>query len=378
MKTRLLVIAILASAFVVACEQGDIGIFASIEQEELIKKGNLNENATVLGMTRRGSTYYAGLAGGVYSRAAGSGDNISWDGPISRPAGYADYVTDLVKLGDTIYVSFVDNNGQSFGLFALDTNDSWSDNLYGDAQITRLHVANDRLFASVLDDPANRLVHIDPSSGSTTQVIDNAGGAILDGIYDSDAGYYVFITSSRVYAGTDPTGTFSEATLPTKWTESGAPSSDLAGIHFDVDGQNTYVSQNTGSIYLHNGSSWNNRQVPASDGRPTDFAEFPKLNGERTGLVVGLSLIDDSPGGYVEILDTESGDATLSDMELPGGNNYQAAQLGDASVQEFFVDTDTGESPELLFAMTYGSGLWRARYADADGNPQTHPFWSWE
>jgi hypothetical protein len=374
MNARYLAIALITAFLVLSCEQGEIGIFSSIEQEELIKKGNLSENAAPVGMTRRGNTYYVALAGGIYQRdAREDGADIDWDGPADPPSGLGSnpYILDMVDFDGTIYVSYVSDDGREHGLFTYDPgNESWSDNLYADKQITRLlpidtdgdGTAN-QLFASAGDTAPFSLLR------EQVEVVSDAGTRIADGTHDGTE--YIFISSSAVYSGTDVSAGGLSKGVPSSWSGDSAPgSSGLSGILYDPVEGHVFVGSSNGTIYRYDGADWNSAGMPDSD-RPTDFAVFEEIDGDARGVVVGVSLLSDSSGGYLEIPGSN-----LDNLDGPTGANYDSAEVDDAAIQEFYVDSNA--DPQLLFALTGGTGLWRARYATSGGAPQDEPFWSWE
>ncbi len=96
------------------------------------------------------------------------------------------------------------------------------------------------------------------------------------------------------------------------------------------------------------------------DRKYTDIA-YVDFGAEFNGLVVGLDVTGTSAGGYYEVDDGLGTDR-------PDGDNYRAADISDASIHSFYVDTDN----DTLFALTYGGGLWSATYEKGE------PEWSWE
>jgi hypothetical protein len=106
------------------------------------------------------------------------------------------------------------------------------------------------------------------------------------------------------------------------------------------------------------GTSWT-VEVDDDDRRYTDpaYLEFPGF----TGLVLGLDTRETSDGGYYEV-------SADNGTRRPSGDNYNAADIEDAAIHRFFVDSTSNR----LFALTYGTGLWSASYDIAD------PEWKWE
>ncbi|MGM0673176.1 MAG: hypothetical protein ACQETQ_00635, partial [Spirochaetota bacterium] len=152
-------------------------------------------------------------------------------------------------------------------------------------------------------------------------------------------------------------------------SESGAPprKGDYGGITYSPTETRLYVTTERGRIsYSEDGGSNWTTENHDDDRRYTDpayldAADFPEFLDGNGGLVVGLDTRDQSSGGYYEM------NSGLS-ASRPDGDNYDAADIADASIHSFFVDTDNN----TLFALTNGSGLWRADYTEPE------PEWKWE
>jgi hypothetical protein len=393
---------------ITACERGSVGIFASLEREELIKKGNLPENAAVTGMVRvvpagGGSAKYYASLGSVFTREAGAKDSPNWD-RIDAPGAMGDgsNALDIASIdpdgsggaAPEVYVSFGDVDGTDFGLFRLETgNDSWTNTGYDRGQVVELisvdanqDDVDDELYAVTKDGENYDLVYQpqqeDPDGdggGYGEVVIDNAT-RIVDGTWDRAGSRYVFITRTDIYTGGSGGGNApSLSGQPASNFDSTFDASEnLAGILYDPGAGSDrpgglYIASAKGVIYFNDGSGWTKSNRTSSSAY-TDLAVFPQLDGTETGggVVVGLSNTDqDADTGYRELPG-----CTVDTIEDPSGNNYLSGDISDVTVSGFFADRNT--DPNLLFAFTEGRGLWRARYADKNGNLQQDPFWSWE
>jgi hypothetical protein len=381
---------------ITACERGSVGIFASLEREELIKKGNLPENAPVTGMVRvapgSGSAKYYASLGSVFTREAGAKDSPNWD-RIDAPGAMGDGATalDIAALGDTVYVSYTGVDGDDFGLFELDTsNDSWTNTGYDRGQVVELITldgdqnGSDELYA-VTEDGTNKYDLVygpqrDPDGdGNPGQTIIDDTTRIVDGSYDGVSGEVIFISSTKIYSGAAPTS-LNSGESPDSFDPGNImdANEDLAGILYDPGAGSDrpgglYIASAKGVIYFNDGSGWTKSNQTSSSAY-TDLAVFPQLDGTETGgVVVGLSNTgQDADTGYREL----PGGGVNDIAEPAPKSNYLSGDISNATVSGFYVDDET--SPNLLFAFTEGRGLWRARYADKNGNLQKDPFWSWE
>ena len=350
-------------------DRGDVGIFASIEREEKIEKSNLPEVSTAGSMvyddTSGQEKYYVAL-GQLYSRGRTSND---WN-DVNHPSGYKDgHTLDIVSVNGTIYVAFFDTQSTKSELFELNSFGSsvWNPGKEISELIgidTTGDGANDQLFAVTVE--SNKLDYelvYAPGNNEGTQnvVLDSSDNLslVLDGTYDTAGGAYLFVTTGQLYRGTS------------------AGASDLAPVNgpFANYGGTTFVSDTFGTFgpnwllvtskkgdiaYSDDGGSTWTTNTGDNDRRYTDIAYLDGFPGF-TGLVVGMDTRLTSSGGYYEVDDSLG-------TSKPDADNYRAADISDASIHSFYVDSDN----DTLFALTYGAGLWSATY---DGG---EPEWSWE
>lgn len=345
-------------------ERGDVGIFASIEREEKIEKSNLPEVATAGSVVydAASQSYYVAL-GQLFSRSA---DGNEWD-EVDHPGGYADgHTLDILEVAGNIYVAFFDTASTKSELYRLDTNnDSYTKVWNPGKEISELISLDtsgdgtpDELFAVTVE--SNKLDYdlvFAPGgvAGTETLALDDVP-RIIDGTYDTNGNTYLFVAASMLYDGTTPGTDFAELTT--------RPFATYGGATFVADNfgsaNRIYVSSLRGQLAYSTdgGSSWTSASND-DDRRYTDIAylSFPGFQ----GLVVGLETLQTSSGGYYEV-------SSSLGTSRPDGENYGAADISDAAIHGFYVDTTN----ETLFALTNGFGLWSAKY-DTD-----EPEWAWE
>lgn len=375
-------------------ERGDVGIFASIEREEKVEKANLPEVSTAGSMIYHQDTdrYYVAL-GRLYERGR---DDTDWD-EVDFPSDYDDgHTLDIVALdedGDdededisgteTVYVAMFDTDSTKAELYRRDVeNGSWDGPIWSpDREIAGLVAIDsdadgddDRLFAVTV--ASNKLEYdliYSPGGvggGTETQVL-TADKQVLDGT--SDGTSYYLLSSGMLYVGSvgDPSSIEpawdAENAGPGDYSPdlSGFPSFSgllyVAGAYGIEDENRLYLTSPKGLIAYSTdaGETWTVEEDD-DDRVYTDpaYLDFPGF----TGVVLGGDTRGFSDGGYFELEDSSLATAR------PSGDNYDAADISDAAVQGFFVDTLNNR----LFALTNGAGLWSASYDVAD------PEWRWE
>ncbi|MFP4430432.1 MAG: hypothetical protein ACLFPV_04215, partial [Spirochaetaceae bacterium] len=311
-----------------------------------------------------------------------------WDS-IGPPPGFGDSLAaDIVDVGGTIYVAYNDYELDGSGVFVLDTtNDTWdSENLYtGGKQITDLFMVNNELFMAV-GDPSDSggtydLLHYTGTPGDWTPVIQNRP-RIIAGTYVSashgTARDYVFLSRARVFYGPDLTddddlNTFTDPS--TAFDGIFQDNEDFGGILYLSGPDDLYISSRQGHIYYSDGADWTKSST--DDERPyTGMVWFEQLDGGTGGVVVGIQDLQ-SPerqteeGGYYELPG-----GGVDSIVAPEGNGYSTTDMSETTVIDFFVDTDA--TPNALFVLTQGQGLWRGEYGNSSGALFPDPQWTHE
>ncbi len=370
---------IAALALLAGCVDYQEGLFASIEREERIPESNLPKESSVFGMVRANGKYYASL-GKLYERNVGGGD---WDS-IGPPPGFSDSLAiDIVDVGGTIYVAYNDYELDGSGVFILDTTtDTWgSGNLYdGGKQITDLFSVNGEIFAAV-GDPSDSggtydLLHHTVGTSWTTEI--TAGPRIIAGTHLSNAIHgpsnYVFLSRTRVHTGA--LGALGTAQLPSVAFDGiFQDNEDFGGILHVSGPDDLYISSRKGHIYYSDGTTWTKSSTDSE--RPyTGMAFFPQLDGGTGGVVVGIQDLQTTTdpteeGGYYELPG-----GGVGSIVTPEGNGYATTDMSETTVIDFFVDT--GETPNALFVLTQGQGLWRGEYGNSSGALFSDPQWTHE
>jgi hypothetical protein len=385
-------------ALLAGCVDYQEGLFASIEREERIPESNLPKESSVFGMVKADGKYYVSL-GKLYERSTSGGD---WDS-IAPPPGFGDSLArDIVDIDPTddavgpIYVAYNDYELNGSGVFVLDTTtDTWgSGNLYTGGNeiedIQDLFSVNGELFMSVRDSGKNYDLLWYDTSGPSWKVIVNDQTRIIAGTFAATVpvggnvagNSYVFLSRTDVYHIAEGSLTGSP-TLSSETPESAFGASpfdnneDFGGILYDTTNNDLYISSRQGHIYYSDGGGWT-KSSNESERPYTGMAFFPQLDGNEPtgGVVVGIQDLQGSnrqteEGGYYELPG-----GGVGSIVAPEGNGYATTDMSETTVIDFFVDTEP--SPNALFVLTQGQGLWRGEYGNSSGALFPDPQWTHE
>ena len=398
---RLLLLLFAAIIAMTACDQGPVGIFASIEREVAIQEGNLPKNVAVNGMVEFEITidtvdvvyYFAAVGGRIRYRRA-DGTESDWS-TIANPPGYdgSSRPTSIVRVGDidsgTIYVSFIDSEAKRSGIFTLDPGTRafalvGAESSGGERLIQRLFALGPNLFAATVTpgssgNPSHDLRHVPLPTGTPVSIVVTDQSEPFIGAATGNTNNW-FATTSALYLNpfASPGVTATPISIPAEARET-----SLGGITVFDDSVflasrsgSTVTGGSTGRIArapvtadLTESISWTSdtrndraftgfgvREGATAPGDTLYVGTYRTFSGSRSRIV--------SPGGFMEI----PGGA-LSGIARPTGNSYIAADFSKASVFSFFIPSG---DPDTVFVLTPGTGLWRGDYGGSE------PAWVWE
>lgn len=408
---------LLAAGVFTACDQGTVGIFATIEAEEKITTRNLVDNASITGLVLAnlgGTERYFALANNKVFQREKSG--VDWSA-IENPGGYlgqfiAGVNTSSEPSGDPVideevYAVFADVNSDDYRIYALQSDLTWATTpTYNpsDVSITGMlgwDRASDGASGVVISQSAagERTFYSWSGAVSGTPGATHAKGASV--LTNGDDLRDIATTVNETTAGAG--GVAGEIAfligrqggsfyLPA--SALGASDTAYEALLFDAAADpDVYFTSQRGvgvrggdgtaddivvlvdesdniSVSDDNGATW--QRIDSATGRSyTDILWVPQI-GDSGAFVVGTETreLENTVrrGYYHAFLTGSSGDYGFS-MSNDLGNNYDGSDLAVSAIDSFRL-FDSNQ----LFALTYGLGLWSTRYTEGS----TTPIWTWE
>jgi hypothetical protein len=339
-------LAVVAFLFIAGCTDNDIAIFYFIENEVKQVDYSLPNESTILGMGKvtAGTTdyYFASAGPSVWRKNAGVSD-ADWN-DVSVPNGFA---TALVDFGGDLYA------GSTNGLYTASAarSPSWTkvnDSLLNGKQLMALfQFAEPRIFAATFDGSSYSLYSSPSGVGGTFAAeITGASKPIAQVAYDGTTNYYV-VTGTSLYEGTS-------GALATQPSPSLGSGEELTGVVFA--NSKLYVATDEGSVFATTppAFTWPESTEESVSGELVWFERMASVDTGPSNVMVGTHL-----DGF---FDTKTGN--VSDLaRIP---DFTADELYNGWVRDFYVDGST------VFALTAGSGLWRATYAGTEFSDWIH------
>lgn len=338
---RCLALAALVAA--AGCSDNDTAIFYYIENEKKVDDSTLENESTILGMCTDGARYFVSLGGSLWQRATGGAD-VDWYA-VAPPAG-ASWCNSLVAFGGSLYASVL--VGSTWGLWegtaaAAPVWTPVTDADFAGQQITALFVAGGRLFAAVMvsDTSYTLLSSADGSDGSFDATgISGKTKPITQVTHDGTL-YYAAVGGQLLR------GAFGAMT--TDVTPAAAAGDTVTGVYYSPLRAKVYAATDDGAIVAGDGSTWTESVTDVDDS---------------AGITVRFTRIGEAGGGNIVFGSMEHGvhyapTGVISDSPDPTYyrlDDTTDSELYSGTVRDFFVDGAT------TFALTSGSGLWRATY----------------
>lgn len=383
-------ILILVSAIFVGCADTE-AIFASIEKEEKIETGNLDDQVTGIGMAQIGDNYLLATGGAIFYRGISDKDwntlelPDDFDGASKlietkrgeqafavlvkgfskftpdefamfevTPAGAVAELTkvhsagtdflDIFAVSDTVGITQTGTSTTGINIFAVVGNFSVSS-------------TNSAKYYQHYETNTPQLLELDNTTTSYVGVSTTEHSAtIIDVAYDGINNQYYLANESSVYK---VVGNKLELITPSP----SSPLGYIGGIYFTPKDANTQVPQR---LYVSSGryadvGGYVRTYDPTSNtwadsGKKTSrfFTKFTYIEQVRfTGILVGTAYKRQTFGrdeGYFEM---ENGQLSL---DKPTGNKYTSGKLDTAGIMGFYV----GEN--IFFVMTKAVGVWQGNY----------------
>jgi len=350
---RLLAI-VLAAALAAACTPGGGSIYFTLENEVKVDDASLPNRITVFDVVNSGTAYYA-AAGKIWT-ALVAADNFQVADVVPAPHA-VDICTALAFFSGELYGGFINGSG-NVGLhrtaslsFTPPTPVGTAADVLG-AQIALLKVENSLLVA-VAAKPSGLafeyFVYTSPDGTTYTELaLDGAQlGPIHDVIYAGAPFAAWFATEGvNLYSGAGP--------LSPVATTGITAGEELRGL-FQL-GSRLFLSSKAGAVYYSdNGVAWTRIEAPLISGAHPPLTRFAGPVG------TGILLLGSDGYGYYRIDTTDLAAGTAAITRFP----TTTIDLYSSSVTKFTLDTTP--DPDVIFAATAMSGLWRGSVA-GDGS----------
>ncbi len=345
---------IVISSFLFSCVEVE-AIFASIESEEKIKTGNLNNNITVNGMARMGNLYLISTGVRMFHRKI---DSDSWDTTV-LPNEYKKVLMLTQETPNTVayFVTYKENDKKTIVdrvLYKMNpTSTSYTLTFMRNLDnVQNIILLNGVLYATERNaDGKYYTIYANYETASPTKIAD-WDDILHDMAFFKNTVYLISRGGLFSLAGT----TITQVDIVD--TKSKSPlTSFINGIYSYTDSatsQETLVLSNKGYIWAtSDGTTWT-RSTQESN---TVYTDFIFINQSKfTGLLVGTRYFIQigRDKGYQELPDGK-----INTRRKPSGNKYTSGTLNTAAVLGFFLDEDT------LFVRTKKQGLWRGNYTSS-------------
>ncbi|HOT60366.1 MAG TPA: hypothetical protein PLJ83_11960, partial [Spirochaetales bacterium] len=237
--------------FAVSCDNGPVGIFASIGSESPIEyKGTeVFKKSTPAAVVSRNGTLYAVIT------TLWKKNGNTWEKATNLPS-QAMYATSAAVTGTTLYVAFLDSNAHSLGVFSTTDDSNWTpvDITFpaNDEQVQQLLAVNNKVFAvttkAVDGKTQYNLYHL--SSGSFVSLIRT--GTNLFSLAYVGSTYYV-ASGTTIWISTDLANFQESLTL----------ADDFFTSITSIGGKPTAVTA-FGKVYWHEGGWYNTNALTKS------------------------------------------------------------------------------------------------------------------
>ncbi len=358
--TLLYVLMVVLASLFYSCTELE-PVFASIENEEIIRTSNLPDKVTTLGMVRIGDLYVISTGGALYRRKV---DGENWT-VIPLPDGHQG-VGDIVSLDPLAsYVILIKDYHVNIGdtaLFQINGDASTDTQLTftsvqtvskADGVLSRIFIieGQDNVFANVSkqEDGAALIDYYQNYQTASPQLIESDRNDYTTGFVDLNGVTYVSTQSQLFELSAGSLNMVDVKTAEDNLT-------GLIGGAYVSLANELYLSAQD-SIWKYDATTWTVATHPNI--QFTRFIEIDEVG--FAGILVGTRFIPGSvltnsfgsDDGYRELA---GGD--IAEIAIPAGNKYSSGNLNMAGVLGFFHD----DILDTLFVFTSSQGLWRGSY----------------
>jgi hypothetical protein len=368
---RWIILPALLSVFLLGCD--DTAIFYTLEGVYPIDKDlGLTNNIAVFEIVGTGTKFFA-AAGTLYARGS---SNDNWQSVSSPVTGAS---CDTIEIfGGLLYAGFYKKDGTGLGLYRTNpaTIDWTADPITAaevqNKQIGMIKEVGATLYVTTAEwndtDKEFEYFLYSTADGDTytPAVFDIAPTAPVTDIEDYVGAFtYWVIAGDDLYA--DTAANLNNLTLQNPVPALPAlpvepqTSSSFGGLLDSTVSAGLYLSAKDGKLWRYDGSDWDDTRTVTIDGTGVLFTRF--IDDTRNNVV----LVGTEGAGYYKIdpgLPEPLENAGVQRLPSPTLDLYKSA------INSFYIDV--APDPDILFACTYGSGLWREEYVDEDSR------WYWK
>ncbi len=352
-KSKLLLfftILTIVSLFIFSCIDPSGGLFYSLEKENEINDGTLENNLSIGSMEKSAGYYF--IASGKFKYR--NPDKPDWTD--NHPSGLKEYLCyEMMLVNNNIFAIFYDQGATDYEYVSCDVSSpengiTWQDstftNIPSDESVRDFVHSNNRIFLVTIDNDKKYSIYSAPAADFDKDFNFTTAGSIISDLttagklkVDSDGTDYWIAFGNKVYNSNGTQAGTSEVT--------GLPSNSREGFRgLLCSGSDVYLTAEEGSIYKYDGISW----TVIKKGLNPLFGIKRFTIGSIDVIVTG------SEKGYY-IMDMNQSVKEFKSPEqsqiLIEANQYNSIALKNSIITDFFTDG------EKLFALGYNSGLWR-------------------
>lgn len=341
-----------------ACDDGPVGIFASIGSESpIVYKGTeAFKKATPATVVSRNGTLYA-IITKLWKKSG-----TTWKKVTALPP-HAMYASAAIVVGSDLYVAFLDADARSLGVFKTSDDSTWTrvDSNFpaSGEQVQQLLTANSEIFAVTTraGSDGKTQYSLYRLTGTSFSTAIKTGSNFFSIAY---VGTTYYIASGTTISSTSNFSTFSDYTIP--------DGNDMVTNIAHIGGRPTAVTAN-GTVLWHDGSSWTGIQQPLAQKNIALYLHA-MVEHNNTLLVATNSVVRKTANGtqispsvgYVELalpLDISSTQRNESSLVTATSTSFSAT-LGDKPLSMLTLITEN--SIPTLYAGSVGNGLWSNRF----------------
>ncbi|TFG59935.1 MAG: hypothetical protein E4H36_12925 [Spirochaetales bacterium] len=344
-----------------SCEQGDVGMFYSLEVESEVQDSSLANNLTIGSMVKWNNSYYI-ASGAVLTRAT---DGVDWI-EIAPPAA-GQLCTELALFDGTVYGCWYSVDGTASALYTLAADNTWilvpEMSGYLSAGIVSLADAPVPVLFIITRDDTYLYTLWYKFSGQAPVAAAIQSSIPMNGAAWANSQYYV-IAGNTLYQG--PTADALTVSLNTPALAAGSSYNAIASASKSDGSEILFVSTTSGTLFANDGTSWGAASVSVD----VPLYGFSQMSIEDSAGEIKTNLLVGSSMCYYEILLVDNLDINAMVLSKPGiqtfsttGINYVNTTLSKGAIRKFFYDdrgtVSAGElGDDLIFACTAGAGLW--------------------
>ncbi len=351
------------SLFLFSCIDSAGGLFYSLEKENEINDGTLENNLSIGAMEKSAGYYF--IASGMFKYR---NPDKTADWTDSYPSGAAEYLCyDMMLVNDNIFTIFYNQGATDFKYVSCNVSSpengiTWQDSTFtnipsGESVRDFVHSHN-RIFLVTINNDGKFLIYSAPAAGFNKDFDFNAAGSIISDLttagklkVDFDGTDYWIAFGNKIFKGDGATQTgTSDISQQVYDAVTTLKKSGFSGLL--CAGGNVYLATKEGVMLKSNGTAWSAMNNPGDDA-----GLFPGLFGIKRFTTGSIDVIvTGSEKGYY-IMDMNQAVKEFKSPEnsqiLTEANQYNSIALKNSIITDFFVDD------EKLFALGYNSGLWQ-------------------